>query len=148
MYTLLPLLSAILYDFAMILTRTKCRSIHPLMLSLVLNVSFVLLGAIVAMCITTFPDASRQGFLIAPWAELEPSDWFTMAILAIVILIGSIGTAIAYQNGSPSVIGTFDFAYVGFAVLWGIVFFSEIPDAVSVIGMVLIVVAGIVSLRQ
>lgn len=44
-------------------------------------------------------------------------------------------------------IGTFDFAYVGFAVLWGVVFFDEIPDAVSVSGIGFIVVAGFISLR-
>ena len=33
-YALLPILSAILYALAMILTRTRCRAVHPLMLSL------------------------------------------------------------------------------------------------------------------
>ena len=45
-------------------------------------------------------------------------------------------------------IGTFDFAYVGFAVLWGVVFFSDIPDGLSVLGMLMIVGAGVISLRQ
>lgn len=97
-YVLLPLLSAILYAFAMILTRTKCRSVHPLMLSLALNVSFVLVGGIVAAIIETFPGDSRQGFLLAPWIALGPAEWLSMGLLAIAILIGSIGAAIAYQN--------------------------------------------------
>lgn len=42
-----------------------------------------------------------------------------MGLLAAVILIGSIEAAIAYQNGPPTMIGAFDFAYVGFAVIWG-----------------------------
>lgn len=147
-YALLPLFSAILYAFAMILTRTKCRAEHPLMLSLALNICFVLVGAVVAAVIATVPDESRLGFLLAPWGKLDLSGWISMGLLAIAILIGSIGAAIAYQNGPPSVIGIFDFAYVGFAVIWGIVFFNEIPDIVSIIGMVLIVVAGYISLRQ
>ena len=75
-------------------------------------------------------------------------QWLTMASLAASILIGSVGAAIAYQNGPPSIIGTFDFAYVGFAVVWGIIFFGEIPDGISIIGMILIIVAGMVSLRK
>ncbi len=43
---------------------------------------------------------------------------------------------------------TFDFAYVGFASLWGFVFFSEIPDAVTVFGILLIVVAGVLAVRR
>ena len=147
-YALLPLLSAIFYAFAMILTRTKCRSEHPLMLSLALNTCFVLVGSVAAVIIATLPDVSRQGFLLAPWAELGPSEWFSMSLLAIAILVGSIGAAIAYQNGPSSMIGTFDFAYVGFAVLWGILFFNELPDGLSILGMLLIVVAGVMSLRQ
>jgi drug/metabolite transporter (DMT)-like permease len=44
-------------------------------------------------------------------------------------------------------VGTFDFAYVGFAVIWGLVFFAEFPDAISIAGIALIVIAGILSMR-
>lgn len=146
-YALLPLLAAILYALAMILTRTRCRSVHPLTLSLALNICFVLVGGTAAIFITTMPDELRSGFLLAPWSQMELSQWSSMSLLAVAILIGSIGTAIAYQNGPSSMIGTFDFAYVGFAVLWGVLLFNDLPDGVSVAGMVLIVVAGIMSLR-
>ena len=45
------------------------------------------------------------------------SEWVSMGLLAAAILIGSVGAAIAYQNGPPAMIGAFDFAYVGFAVI-------------------------------
>ena len=147
-YALLPLLSAILYALAMILTRTKCRSEPPLLLALALNISFIVVGGFTAALIVALPDEMRQGFLLAPWAEMGTSQWFSMSLLAAAILIGSIGTAIAYQIGPSSIIGIFDFAYVGFAVLWGVFFFAEIPDPVSITGMVLIVIAGVLSLRQ
>jgi len=147
-YAILPLLAAILYALAMIVTRTKCRLEHPLLLSLSLNISFVFVGGLAAILISTLPDESRQGFLLAPWAEMNTSQWISMSLLATAILIGSVGAAIAYQNGPSSMIGIFDFSYVGFAVIWGIVFFAEIPDTISVFGMVLIVGAGIISLRQ
>ena len=44
LYALLPLNSAVLYAFAMILTRTKCRDESPLVLSLSLNVTFIVIG--------------------------------------------------------------------------------------------------------
>ena len=147
-YALLPLLAAILYALAMILTRTKCRSEHPLLLSLTLNISFVIVGSVTAAFIATLPNEIREGFLLAPWAAMGSSQWLSMSLLAVAILIGSIGAAIAYQNGPSSVIGIFDFAYVGFAALWGILLFTEIPDVISVTGTVLIVTAGVMSLRQ
>ena len=147
-YALLPILSAILYALAMILTRTRCRAVHPLMLSLALNIVFVVTGSVAALCIASVYPEGREGFLLAPWTEMTISQWVTMGMLAIIILIGSIGAAIAYQNGPPSVIGIFDFGYVGFAVLWSILLFNQYPDTVSVAGILLIVAAGIISLRS
>ena len=147
-YALLPLVSAMLYALAMILTRTKCQTEHPLTLSLVLNIYFVLTGVIAAVMISVFVGPDRNGFLLAPWTPMEAEQWTAMCLLAAAILIGSIGAAIAYQKGPSSMVGTFDFAYVGFAVLWGLVFFAEVPDIVSMAGMLMIVAAGVLSVRQ
>ena len=147
-FAILPLVSAMLYAGAMILTRTTCRGQHPIVLSLALNISFVIVGALAAGLILLLPDAARTGFLLAPWAAMGQAEWTSMGLLATAILIGSIGAAIAYQNGPPAMIGAFDFAYVGFAAIWGIVFFAEVPDLTSTLGMTLIVGAGVLSLRQ
>lgn len=148
LYTLLPLVSAVLYALSMILTRTKCRVVNPIVLSVALNLCFVITGTVATLLIITFASAPREGFLLAPWAQMGGSEWVSMGVLAIAILIGSVGAAIAYQNGPPSIIGTFDFAYVGFAILWGLVFFAEVPDLLSLVGIAFIVAAGIMSLRQ
>jgi drug/metabolite transporter (DMT)-like permease len=147
-YAVLPLVAAMLYAGAMILTRTRCRKQHPIVLSLALNIGFVMVGVLVAGLIVLLPDTERQGFLLAPWSTMGQAEWISMGLLAAAILIGSIGAAIAYQNGPPAVIGTFDFAYVGFAVIWGMIFFAEVPDLTSTLGIILIVGAGILSLRQ
>lgn len=146
-YALLPLLAAMFYALAMILTHTKCQAEHPLVLSLALNLCFIVVGLIASAFIYSNPTTEHAGFLTSPWRAMGSAEWATMGLLAIAILIGSIGAAIAYQNGPPSVIGIFDFAYVGFAVLWSIIFFADVPDAFSVIGIVVIVIAGVLSLR-
>lgn len=147
-YTILPLLAAMLYAGAMIITRTRCRQQHPIALALALNICFVVVGAGATGLVALRPDVARHGFLLAPWAAMGQAEWISMGLMAAAILIGSIGTAVAYQNGPPSVIGTFDFSYVGFAVVWGMIFFAEVPDVTSILGIILIVGAGIASLRQ
>lgn len=147
-YAILPLISAMLYAGAMILTRTRCRQQDPIMLSLALNIGFVIVGGLAAVVISCLPETARHGFLLAPWVGMGSSQWVSMALLAVAILAGSIGAAIAYQKGPPAMIGAFDFAYVGFAVIWGLIFFAEIPDLTSTLGMGLIVGAGLLSLRQ
>lgn len=147
-YAILPLAAAMLCAGAMILTRTRCRKQDPIILSLALNIGFVIVGALAAGFIMLLPDSARQGFLLAHWTAMGRGEWVLIGVLAAAMLIGSIGAAIAYQKGPPPMIGTFDFAYVGFAVIWGMVFFAEIPDLISTFGMLLILGAGILTLRQ
>lgn len=147
LYALLPLLAAMLYAGAMILTRIRCHIHHPLILSWGLNIGFVIIGGMAAAVIWLLPAEMREGFLLSAWTPMGQAEWVSMILLAVAILIGSIGAAIAYQNGPPAMIGAFDFAYVGFAVVWSIVFFNETPDLLASVGMILIVCAGVLSLR-
>ena len=146
LYVLLPLFSAILYALAMILTRTKCSEEHALVLALHLNCGFILVGAVASVFVAVVTPAADGGFLAMQWVPMDAGGWRVMGVLALSILVGSVGTAIAYQNGPPSVIGIFDFAYVGFAVLWGVLLFREIPDALSLAGIAVIVLAGVLAL--
>ena len=145
-WVLLPLVSAILYALAMILTRTRCRYEHPLALSVTLNVTFVLVGAVGTLW--GYLGGKGDGYLAGAWTPMGGTEWGAMAILAAAIIIGSVGAAIAYQLGRPSVIASYDFAYVGFAAIWGAVFFAEIPDIQAVLGMALIVCAGLMAVRR
>ncbi len=149
LYALLPLVSAMLYALAMILTRTKCRDEHPLILSGALNVTFILAGLVATLSGPLWLDQTvNSTFLSSQWTGMGRTEWIAIVILAAAILIGSVGAAIAYQSGPSSIIATFDFAYVGFAVIWGVIFFREVPDLSSIAGIVMIVVAGIIAVRS
>lgn len=144
---LLPILSAILYALAMILTRTKCRNEHPATLALSLNATFIIVGLVGLLIGWVFP-VEATGFLSPDWTTMGPTEWRTTAILASLILVASVGTAVAYQAAPASTVGTFDFAYVGFALIWGALFFAERPDNIALAGIVLIVVAGVLAVRR
>ncbi len=147
-YALMPLISAVLYALAMILTRTKCRAEHPIILSGALNVVFIAVGLAATLLLRGIFVEGDTSFLSPYWARVDSNSAAVLGLLAIAIIIGSVGAAIAYQIGRSSVIATFDFAYVGFAVLWGLVFFAEVPDAISLLGIALVVIAGILAVRQ
>lgn len=144
---LLPILSAILYAVAMILTRTKCRNEHPATLALGLNATFIIVGGIGLLIGLALPF-EVSGFLSPNWTAMKFGDWQTTAILASLILVASVGTAVAYQAAPASTVGTFDFAYVGFALIWGALFFGERPDNVALAGIALIVIAGVLAVRR
>ena len=151
-YALLPLLSAILYALAMILTRSKCKDEHPLVLSLALNVSFILTGCLATLVLWVWSPSEavieNDRFLLGPWVAMGLQEWLTMGLLATAVLVGSIGAAIAYQTAPASIVGTFDFSYLAFAALWGFLFFAEVPEVMTIGGIVLIATAGIATVRR
>lgn len=151
-YALLPLISAILFAFAILLTRTKCRGESPLVLSLSVNVSFIVVG-FVATLFTPYlrplvGDVSSYSFLLGEWISMGSSEWLAMSLLAVAIILGSTFAAIAYQNGPASTVATFDFTYLPFAACWGFLFFAEIPDTIAIIGIFMIAGAGILAVRR
>lgn len=151
-YVLLPLLAAILYALAMILTRTKCRQENPGVLSLALNLTFIAMGLVASLLLAGLSPETHQvalnPFLLGDWRLPGVSDWLAMAVLAIVVVAGSILAALAYQRGPSPIIATFDYSYLAFSAFWGFVLFLEVPDTLTLLGMALIVVAGITAIRN
>jgi drug/metabolite transporter (DMT)-like permease len=151
-YALLPLVSALCYACAMIITRSKCQREKPTVLSLWLNISFIGVGAFALLLIELWNPGSElvaaNPFLFGAWTPMWLDEWRVMAILATALVIGSIGAAMAYQNGPSSIIATFDFAYVGFAAIWGFMLFAEVPGPRVSIGIIMIVTAGVIATRQ
>jgi drug/metabolite transporter (DMT)-like permease len=144
--TLLPILSAVFYALAAIVTRTKCREEAPLVLSLALNVSFLVTGAIASTAIALWMPgvnpADASPFLLGRWSAMGIREWGIIAMLAVLIVAVSSGVAKAYQCAPPAIVAIFDYSYLVFAAFWSFAIFSEVPDAPTIIGMILIAAAG------
>ena len=141
--TLLPVLAALLYACAMVLTSQKCWDDDPFTLALMLNLAFIIAG------IGLGAFAGQEGSLIfGPWQSLDPALISIVVGLAVVVLAGSVGTAIAYQNGPPETVAVFDYSYLVFSLIWGILFFGEVPNLLALTGFVAIVGAGFLALPK
>lgn len=138
--TLLPLLAAFLYATAMIVTSEKCLDDDPLVLGMFLNIALIATGIGIALFAGN-PDS----YIFGPWQKVDIWLTGTVIVLALLIVIGSVGAAIAYQNGPPATIAAFDYCYLMFNIFWGAVFFAEYPGLVAWIGMALIVGAGLLA---
>jgi drug/metabolite transporter (DMT)-like permease len=147
--TLLPIASAVAYALAAMVTRAKCIDERPLVLSLALNVAFLIVGMIGTAALVigapTESQAAAYPFLLGRWTAMGPREWSVILLLAVLIVAISAGVAKAYQSGPPAVIATFDYTYLVFAALWSFAFFSELPDAMTVTGILLIAGAGILA---
>ncbi|WP_300018769.1 DMT family transporter [uncultured Roseobacter sp.] len=139
--TLLPVAAAVLYACAMVLTSIKCRDDNPLVLALALNVVFIVGGAGLGL----FAGAEAS-FILGTWQPLSLHRLAIVAALAVLILIGSVGAAIAYQQGPPATVAVFDYGYLAFSVMWGALFLGELPSAMALTGIAVIFAAGLLTL--
>jgi drug/metabolite transporter (DMT)-like permease len=147
-HALMPLTSAILYALAMVLTRTKSRGENPFILALTFNLIAIFLGGSASLATVMAGSEGGQSLFMGDWIPMGWTQWALIVFLSMTMLIGSVGTAIAYQLGPSSVISTWDFSYLAFAVLWGVVLFSERLDIASMFGIALIALAGVIVVRR
>lgn len=79
------------------------------------------------------------------WAPMGSREWGLMALLGLLAAVYFSGVAKAYQIAAPSIIATFDHAYLVSAALWRYAIFSETQDAWTIAGMILITATGLLS---
>lgn len=146
---LLPLLAAAFYAVSMVLTRLKCREESPLALGLALHTGFVITGIVATLLIAVIQPGAESvvanPFLLGAWAEMTSDAWALMALLGLLSAAYFVGVARAYQIAPPQIIATFDYAYLVSAAVWGFVFFAEAPDLFTIVGMVMITLAGLMA---
>jgi drug/metabolite transporter (DMT)-like permease len=143
-FSLIALLAAIYYALAAVITRSKCACENPLSVAMWLNLCLVVTGAFGIVGTTFLSSAENPAFpfLQSPWVVMSGWTMAIIVLLGILLVAESIWVAKAYQIAPAAIIGTFDYSYLVFAVFLGFVFFSDVPDMLTVLGIGLIVAAG------
>ncbi|MBC2659138.1 DMT family transporter [Pseudomonas sp. MSSRFD41] len=151
-YALLPILAAILYALAAVVTKGKCADEDAMVLAMLMNLVLLasgLLGSLlIAMAGPLEPQQGQLRFLLGDWSYMQLADWTLMVLLAVLMVLVSTGIARAYQIGEPSIIGAFDYTYLVFAILWGVLVFEESLNARIVTGLVMILMSGFVLFKR
>ena len=87
-------------------------------------------------------------FLFRSWTI--PAE-FDLALWVFMGLVSAIGTYLVtrgYRLASASVIAPFEYVAMPCAVVWGLMLYSESPDRVAVIGIMLIIGSGLYVMRR
>ena len=88
---------------------------------------------------------SAMPFVMIGWPELTLTVLVICLISSILNLSGNMCMARAYQTADSSWLAPLDFTYLLFAALWGRVLFDSWPSFYSLIGMLLITTAGLIT---
>jgi drug/metabolite transporter (DMT)-like permease len=148
---LLPVLAGFFYALSAIVTRSKCRSTAPSTLALSLSIALLLTGVLASTALylweLTPAQVAVSPFLLGSWSWLDLSEWGFIAMLAALMVGNGLVLPAAYQSAPSVIIATFDYTYLIFATVLGIVLFSEVPDIQTVTGIIMIAGAGLIVAR-
>ncbi|WP_425091171.1 DMT family transporter [Tropicimonas sp. S265A] len=140
---LIAILAGAFYASGTLATRRLCAQEEPHVLTAAFFAMVGLFGVIglVVLGATDGPDFFRTG-----WQPITPRFLQLTALQAIGSLVAVACLVRAYQIADPSFTTIFEYTFLIFAGLWAWRVFGELPDAPALIGIALIVVAGVVIL--
>ena len=152
--SLFPLIAALFYTALHIITRKYGSQEKPLTMGFYIQVCFLVTSLMFAggFYLADF-DAEQSNalkFLTGSWVSVSTFDLFHILIgIAFPISIGGILVSYAYKNYEASFLAPFEYGALVIAVVSTYLIWNEIPDRLSLIGMILIMLSGIfVSLRE
>lgn len=81
------------------------------------------------------------------WRTPETADWLLLISMGTLATVGQFLLTRAYAEAPAAQVGPFSYVIVVFAALFGWWLWGDVPDGMSVAGAVLVVAAGIVTIR-
>ncbi|MFZ7119321.1 MAG: DMT family transporter [Eubacteriaceae bacterium] len=68
-----------------------------------------------------------------------------LIFMGIFTFLTQIGFTYAYKLGPAKIVAPFSYFQIGFSIILGFIFFSEIPNIYSIFGMIIIVLSGLLN---
>ncbi len=148
---LLSLLAAALYGMAMLMARKFGSTLSAAVMAFYQNTFFLLGSGLAAFALNHWgvvhANHPSLSFLVRPWVMPTLSDGLLIAACGVVAATGMMFLTSAYRVARASTVTPFEYTGILWAPLWGFLFFDEVPRATTVLGAMVIVVAGLLALR-
>ena len=143
----LPVIAGLCYSFAAVLTRAKLQQSNTLAVALSLNLILMILSGLLVLGLNfASPPAAwveHSPFMLRPWAPMGGQDWAAIVVMAVLICGITVLLALAYQVGRTVLVATLEYSYLIYAGVIGYVFLGEVLDGFSLLGMAILVSAGV-----
>jgi len=89
--------------------------------------------------VATFP------FVVTNFVSPNMTQWILLISIGLTALVGQYSITLAYSYAPAAEVSIFNYSSIIIAAILGFILWTEIPDLLSVIGGVLIIIAGIFS---
>ena len=150
---ILPLLSAIAYATLHTITRSMGLAESPITMSLYIQLVFIVVCLGMGLM---FGDGRFAGlghpsaeFILRAWAWPSGRDVLLFVAAGFFSASGGYLISQAYRSSSAGLVAPFEYSTVILAVLWGYIFWQEVPGLGSAFGIFLIIASGVfVAIRE
>lgn len=87
-------------------------------------------------------DNRNMDFLLRNWAMPGAKDILLMFVIGFIATAGIYCLSQGYRLGQASVVAPFEYFVIPVSIVWGYVFWQELPDRFQVMGIIMIVGSG------
>ncbi len=143
---IMPLIAAVCYALAVVITRSRCLEDSAVALSLVQNVVFAMIALFGLIAIDLFDPSTAQieafPFLFSPWQPTTWVVWLMVLGTSITHMVGAITLTRVYQQSEASRIAPLEYSYLGIVPVFDLLIWGTVPTLATITGMVMVALAG------
>lgn len=142
----LAILAALAYACSVMITRRMATTESGLSMAIYATLAYFVVNGLVGLIwsdgiATTAAHPSIQ-FLTRPWIMPTMYDLFLLSITGVIAAAGFYLLSEAYRVSEAIVIAPFEYLMLLLSIVWGYLFWGELPDTFVIIGVAMIVVGG------
>ena len=148
----LAVLAALFYAFSAILTRRLGATESGVSLALSATLVYFAVNGLLGLWIGDGALAQKGHpsleFLLRAWMWPTWRDFWLMAACGLIAAFGFYFLSQAYRLAQATTVSPFEYVGLPLAALWGFLFWREVPQATTILGVVLIVGSGLYVLHR
>lgn len=149
---ILPVFAAAFYAAIHIITRKIGSTESAATMTFYVQVVFIVVCVAIGLAIGDgrFGDTDDPSlrFMFRAWVWPDMADALPLIFIGFAVAFGGYFISQAYRVAEAGFIAPFEYLALPLSVLWGYLVFAEVPDMISVIGIVLIVGSGLFTLAR
>ena len=146
------LLAALFYALSVILTRRMAGVESGMAMAVYATAVYLITTGFVGLLwpdgFTTASTHPSVQFVARPWLLPTTADMWLIMATGFIAAIGFYCLAQAYLVAQATVVAPFEYLMLILGILWGFVFWREVPDLFTMVGAVLIIASGLIILPQ
>lgn len=146
------LLAALFYAISVVLTRQMAGSESGMAMAVYATAVYLITTGLIGLIwpdgFTTASTHPSVQFVARPWLLPTATDMWLIVGTGFIAAIGFYVLAQAYLVAQATVVAPFEYLMLILGMVWGFVFWREVPDLFTVLGSVLIIASGLIILPQ